>query len=101
MQHRASAGLHPERGGTAQPRVAAAHPGEVVFGLLLPPWKGGTSVRSDVVPPLQGGTWAVGGSQGALPRPHRNQVKQKSKRLTSLSNSKVPGLERLFRRQVL
>ena len=29
--------------------------------------------------------------------PHRHQVKRKSKRLKSLSNSNVPGLERLFR----
>src|SRR5262249_61222926 len=42
----------------------------------------------------------------ALPRvepgeSHRHQVKQKSSRLTSLSNSKVPALARLSRRQVL
>ena len=33
--------------------------------------------------------------------PHGHQVKSKSKRHTSLSNSNVPGLARLFRRQVL
>src|SRR5713101_2745633 len=40
-------------------------------------------------------SWWVGGGI-----PHTHQVKRNSKRFTSLSNSKVPGLERLFRRQV-
>src|SRR5258708_38327000 len=38
---------------------------------------------------------------GGFAEPHRHQVKEYSKRSGSFSSSKVPGLERVFRRQVL
>jgi hypothetical protein len=41
--------------------------------------------------------WVVG---AGVFRSHTDKVKQKSNWLTSLSNSNVPGLERLLRRQV-